>query len=250
MFASPYRDMAMHEGGTWEEQRPPFMVTLGLLPPYTLQDIHAAYREKSKTVHPDRGGTAAEFQTLREAYERAQDYLKHRLDRRSWLASRVERYVEQNVVADEVRRRGGAVDMQQIDWIKQSFGDFALLTEMLRTIRLRNLSDGDSFLSYLAEHAPTLEYLLWLDVSGSTISDEAVWKLQTIPTLRGLDLSGTPISEKALAVVKGLPNLESLHIADTSISWWARWRLRRSFPRLKVVTKARDKESNQDGRKF
>jgi len=232
----------MHESGTWEEPRPPFMVTLGLLPPYTLEDIHAAYREKSKIAHPDRGGTSAEFQTLRQAFERAQDYVKHRVDRRSWLASRVERYMEQDAVAQEVRRRGGAVEVEQIDWIKQSFGDFALLTEMLRAIRLRRLIDGDTFLSYLTEHAPALEYLLWLDVSGSTISDEAVWKLQAIPSLRGLDLSGTLISEKALAVVKGLPNLESLHIADTSISWWARWRLRRSFPRLKVTTKARDKE--------
>jgi hypothetical protein len=151
----------------------------------------------------------------------------------------VERYVQQDAIAQEVRRRGGAVEMEQIDWIKRSFGDFALLTEMLRAIRLRQLVDGDAFLSYLAEHAPALAYLLWLDVSGSTLSDEAVWKLQAIPSLRGLDLSGTPISDKALAVVKGLPDLESLHLADTSISWLARWRLRRSFPRLKVTTKAR-----------
>ena len=38
------------------------MVTLGLLPPYTLEDIRAAYREKAKTLHPDRGGTPADFE--------------------------------------------------------------------------------------------------------------------------------------------------------------------------------------------
>ena len=42
---------------TPEPQRPPFMVTLGLLPPYTREDIQAAYHEKAKTTHPDRGGS-------------------------------------------------------------------------------------------------------------------------------------------------------------------------------------------------
>jgi curved DNA-binding protein CbpA len=58
------------------------MVTLGLLPPYTLEDIRAAHREKAKTLHPDRGGTRADFETLHEAYERAQEYVRFHLDRR------------------------------------------------------------------------------------------------------------------------------------------------------------------------
>jgi len=214
------------------------MATLGLLPPYTPEDIQAAYREKAKTAHPDRGGSPAEFQKLHEAFERAREFVKFRVDRRRWLAARVERYMEQDAVADEVRRLGGVVEVQQIDWIKQSFGDFALMTEMLRAIRLRGLSNGDAFLSYLAEHATALEYLLRLDVSGSRISDDAVLKLQAICSLRHLDLSGTPISTRALGVVQGLQDLEWLNLGGTSISWWARGRLRRSFPRLQVVIKA------------
>ena len=49
---------------TPEPQRPPFMVTLGLLPPYTREDIQEAYHEKAKTTHPDRGGSASDFEKL------------------------------------------------------------------------------------------------------------------------------------------------------------------------------------------
>jgi hypothetical protein len=212
------------------------MVTLGLLPPYTHEDIQAAYREKAKTTHPDRGGSATAFEELHEAYERAQQYVRFHLDRRQWLATQVERYAAQDMVVNEVRRLGGASEVEQLDWIKRSFGDFAVVTEMLRGVRLRGRADGDTFLKYLAEHAAALEYLLWLDMSGSQISDQGVLQLQALASLRRLDVSGTPISDKALGVVGGLPNLEWLNLAGTSIGWWARWRLRRSFPRLRVQT--------------
>jgi hypothetical protein len=211
------------------------MVTLGLLPPYTNEDIHEAYREKVKTTHPDRGGSAADFEAVQEAYERAQEYMKFHRDRRVWLAIQVEHYAEQNRVENEVRRLGGAIEVEQIDWIKQSFGDFAVVTEMLRGIRLRDLKEGDAFLRFLAERPEALKYLLWLDVSGSQISDEGVLQLKSLKSIRRLDLSGTPISEKALGVVKDLPALDWLNLAGTSIHWWTRWRLRSNFPRLRVV---------------
>src|SRR5262249_42577971 len=153
-----------------------------------------------------------------------------------WLAGQVERYVAQERVVNEVRRLGGMTEVEELDWIKQSFGDFAVVAEMLRGIRLRDGAEGDAFLKYLAEHAAALAYLLWLDVSGSRISDQGVWQLQALKTLRRLDVSGTPISEKALRVVKRLPDLEELNLAGTSIGWWTRWRLRHSFPRLRVLT--------------
>jgi hypothetical protein len=219
------------------EQRPPFMVTLGLLPPYTREDVQAAYHEKAKTTHPDRGGSTIDFEELHEAYERAQEYVSFHLDRRQWLAAQVERYAAQVVVMNEVRRQGGSVEVEQLDWIKRSFGDFAVVTEMLRGIRLRDRTEGDAFLKYLAEHAAALEYLLWLDVSGSRISDDGMLQLQALKGLRRLDVSDTPISDKALRVLKGLPNLEWLNLAGTSIGWWTRWHLRRSFPHLRVLTK-------------
>ncbi len=219
-------------------QRPGFMVTLGLLPPYTAEDVQAAYREKAKTSHPDRGGSATEFEELHKAYEQAQEYLKFHLDRRQWLAAQIDRYAEQNLVVNEVHQLGGATEIEQIDWMKRSFGDFAVLTDMLRGIRLQGRAEGDAFLKYLAEHAAGLGHLLWLDVSGSQISDQGVRHLQALPSLRRLDVSRTPISNAALQVVEGLPNLEWLNLAGTSIGWWARWRLRHSFPRLSVLARS------------
>jgi hypothetical protein len=213
------------------------MVTLGLLPPYTPEDVQAAYREKAKTAHPDRGGLATDFEKLHQAYEQAQEYLHFSLNRRQWLAAQVDRYAAQESVVNEVGRLGGTTEIELIDWLKRSFGDFAVLTEMLRGIRLRGRADGDAFLKYLAEHAAALEHLRWLDVSGSQISDQGLRQVQVLKSLRGLDVSRTPISAHALAVVEELPNLEWLNVAGTAIGWWARRRLRRSFPRLRVLTR-------------
>jgi hypothetical protein len=219
------------------------MVTLGLLPPYTHEDVQEAYREKAKATHPDRGGSATDFEKLHEAYEQAQEYLKFHQDRRQWLAGRVARYAAQDRVVSQVRRLGGTTEIEQLDWRKRSFGDFAVVTEMLRGIRLRGRADRDPFLKYLAEHAAALEYLLRLDVSGSQISDQGLQELQTLKSLRRLDVSNTPISSKALRVVAMLPNLEWLNLAGTSIGWWARSRLRFSFPRVRVLTLASRKRA-------
>ena len=36
--------------------RPDFMAMLGLMPPYALEDVKAAYLAKAKELHPDKGG--------------------------------------------------------------------------------------------------------------------------------------------------------------------------------------------------
>lgn len=42
---------------------------LGLLPPVTLEQVKAAYRELAKVHHPDVGGDAARFKMVSEAYQ-------------------------------------------------------------------------------------------------------------------------------------------------------------------------------------
>ena len=65
--------------------RPEFAVTLGLLPPYTVDDVKRAYLDKVKDAHPDRGGDRAEFDRIQHAYEQANEYLRFRADRRQWM---------------------------------------------------------------------------------------------------------------------------------------------------------------------
>ena len=73
--------------------RPEFAVTLGLLPPYSLDDVKRAYLEKVKSAHPDRGGERADFDRVQRAYEQAGEYLRFRSDRRHWIAARMEEYL-------------------------------------------------------------------------------------------------------------------------------------------------------------
>src|SRR5262245_27874962 len=97
-------------------QRPECMVVLGLLPPYTEEDVHKAYREKAKTAHPDRGGDSVAFVRLQTAYEQGMEYARFHASRRKWLAARVEEYVRREVIVAEVEHRGGSVEYERIDW--------------------------------------------------------------------------------------------------------------------------------------
>ena len=216
--------------------RPDFMEALGLLPPYTPEDVRMAYREKAKQAHPDHGGSTGDFVKLQEAYERAQEYVKFSSGRRQWLAAQVERYVQQEQVLSEVRRRGGEVEIEELDWLKRSIGeDFAILTERLRGIRLRRLADGDEFLHHLATHRPAVQYLLWLDLAGSRITDEGLLQLAGLPLIERLDLSGAPVTERGLGVLSSLPRLRWLNLSGTRVGWWKRWRLHRSHRQLRIV---------------
>jgi hypothetical protein len=219
------------------EERPEFMATLGLLPPYSPEDVQAAYRAKVLLAHPDRGGSDAEFIRLHEAYERAREYAAFFACRRRWLGAQVEHHLRQEEVVAEVRRLGGQVELEAIDWIKRWIGeDFAALTEMLRGVRLRGLADGEAALGYLAAHKPVLQHLVWLDLSGTRLSDEALLRLGGLELLRRLDLSGTPVSGRGLGVLRELPALRWLNLGGTSLGLWGRWRLRGSFPRLEVAS--------------
>lgn len=45
---------------------------LGVERSATLHDIHAAYKRRARIVHPDHGGSTAQFQELQDAYREAQ----------------------------------------------------------------------------------------------------------------------------------------------------------------------------------
>ena len=51
---------------------------LGIAPPLSFRKARGAYLRRSKTLHPDAGGTAAEFVRLNAAYEQAVAYFRAR----------------------------------------------------------------------------------------------------------------------------------------------------------------------------
>lgn len=52
-------------------QRPTCLQNLGLKLPCTEAEVLAAYREKAKTLHPDRGGDLQQFLQLQKQFEQA-----------------------------------------------------------------------------------------------------------------------------------------------------------------------------------
>jgi hypothetical protein len=215
--------------------RPSCMAVLGLLPPYELADVRAAYRDKALVAHPDRGGDPADFIRLKQAYDQAVEYVTFHGSRRAWIAAHVERHLQQEEVVAEVLRRRGRVEVERFAWMEESFGEgFPLLAERLRHVYVRDMADGDRFLAFLADHR--LPYLVGLDVAGSRISGEGLRRLAGYEQMRWLDVSGTDVDCPALrSLLKCLPWLEWLNVAKTHLGWWGRWRLRRARKRLRVV---------------
>src|SRR4051794_40988010 len=112
------------------DNRPDFLVILGLLPPVTVEDVKQAYLEKAKAAHPDRGGTTNQFVELHKAFEQATEYAKFKAGRMEWLTQWVGQYAEQEEVVAEIRALGGTADVVPADWLVTSIGnDFATVLE-------------------------------------------------------------------------------------------------------------------------
>src|SRR5258707_5777866 len=94
------------------DERPEFMVYLGLLPPYTVDDVHKAYKARALAVHPDRGGSTADFLALQENYGRAQEYVRFQEGRRNWLSAQVEPDLRQQEIIAAVDVLGGQVEIE------------------------------------------------------------------------------------------------------------------------------------------
>jgi hypothetical protein len=207
--------------------RPEFMAILGLLPPYTLHDVKAAYRAKAMDTHPDRGGASADFIKIHEAYKQAVEFVEFTGDRRKWIADQVECHLRQQEAAAEVARLGGQTEFEEVDWMKNYVGDFVALADRLRVIRLPNTAADDAFLTFLAGQPPRAPYLTELNLAGARITDKGLPALAAFDQLRRLDLSGTKVTNRGFqAVVKSLPALEWVGLAGSGVGWLARWRLR------------------------
>lgn len=220
------------------DRRPECMVTLGLSPPYTLDDVKAAYYSKAQWMHPDHGGLAEDFHQLHEAFERAQEYVAYRVDRRGWIANRMDAYVSLVQAVERVEALGASTCCVTTDWLRDSIGDFAQLTETVAGVRLINSDNGNELVRVLIEELPMLKNVTTIEFPGCHISDESVLRLEVYRELRHLDLSRTPITARALEIVDALPKLQSLNLDGTTVGWWTRRRIEKQV-RRKEGQKAR-----------
>ena len=199
------------------------MVTLGLLPPYTVEDVKRAYFDRALAAHPDRGGSAEQFIKLHEAYTQATEYAGFRASRMHWLGAWVEQYAATQQVIDEVKRLGGDVEIERSAAVGQSIGDdFATVFERLVGIAFRGPQIADAVVDYLIAQRGALAGLRWLSLVDCRLSNAAVARLRVFSNLRRLDLGGTPISYRAIKPLRNLPELEWLGLERTRVPRWRR----------------------------
>jgi hypothetical protein len=205
--------------------RPACMVTLGLLPPYTAEDVERAYLSKIKEIRPDLGGDREAFYAVQNAYIQAKEYVKFRGDRRGWIARRMDEYLAVQGVIDQLKKYGAQVETDSVDWLEKSFGDFAELSESVIAIRLNGAANGDEVLDYLISQRDKLLELRKLDLEGSVVTDDMVRQLSVFRRLSELNLNRTPITWQSLHVVEWLPELEEVHVEGTGLKWLTRRKL-------------------------
>jgi hypothetical protein len=208
-----------------ELERPPFMVKLGLMPPYMPEDVEKAYLARIKDIRPDLGGDPQPFYDVQIAYMQAKEYLKFRGDRRGWIAKQMEAYIAEQEVVDRLKAFGAEVETNALDWLQKSFGDFAELTEKILSVRLHDSVNGDEIIEYLVSVHEKLLELRSLDLAGCGITDASVRQLSVFRRLKELNLNRTPITWEALHIVQWLPELETVHVEGTGLSWLTRRKL-------------------------
>ena len=208
-----------------EYDRPDCMVTLGLMPPYTADDVERAYLAKIKDIRPDLGGDREAFYSVQNAYMQAKEYVKFRGDRRGWIAKRMDEYLELQEVVEQLKKFGAIVETNSVDWLEKSFGDFAELSEAVIGIRLNGAANGDEILEYMVGQRDKLLELRKVDLEGSVVSDDVVRQLSVFRRLSHLNLNRTPITWQALHIVEWLPELEDVEVEGTGLKWLTRRRL-------------------------
>lgn len=207
--------------------RPAFAVTLGLMPPYAMEDVKRAYREKVKDAHPDRGGDRDAFEQIQRAFEEAGEYLKFRSDRRHWIANRMDEYLGVVGLVERLQALGAEVDSSMLDWVRQSFGDFADLTVSITAIRLHNSPRAAELVDVMIDEQASLPGLKRLSLAGCQVDNLLALQLRVFKSLAELDLSRTQIGDRALTVAQFLPDLVEFNVSRTSVGWWANFKLQR-----------------------
>ncbi|MBL6831404.1 MAG: J domain-containing protein [Pirellulales bacterium] len=211
-----------------DHARPACLVTLGLLPPVTIDDVDQAYKAKAMAAHPDRGGDAKTFIAIKQAYEDACEFVKFKAGKLEWLASKIDAYAQQQEVVVEAIERGGEVEMEEVDWLTKSFGeDFGHVADKLVRVTLRNERADDVFAILLGFRTESLKDLAVLDLAGGTLTDEGLLQFKGFTSLRHLDLRGTKVGKLAAEIPSWFEHLEFLGLPKGAVGLFARLAMQR-----------------------
>jgi hypothetical protein len=205
------------------------MMVLGLLPPYTADDVKQAYLDKVKVAHPDQGGAIAEFRRIQQAYEQAQEFVAIQSDRRSWIASQMDRYIAQQEVEQRLREMGAELEIRYTDWLQKLFGDFAELTASIEAIELVDAPLGNSVVDYIVDRKASLSRLKRLVLVGCGVTVDHALRLSSFPLLSHLDLSRNRLTNRVAQLAASLPNLQTLRVDGSSVGWWGRFQIARTL---------------------
>lgn len=215
------------------------MRALELLPPYSIMDVKKAYRAKAARMHPDAGGDPVAFNALHVAYRRALDHARFQDSRREWLGNRIERYVARERVVKQIEQLGGTFRLGALGDYLDEFGrDFAEVARELIQIELSGPQITDDSLEWIDSLVEVGSEVRTLVLSNATLSPQGLLRLAAFDSIRALDLRGTAVSADGLAVLRRFGRLEWLHLGRTGVNYFTRRRIKRDYPRIKIVTKS------------
>ncbi len=206
-------------------KRPEFMATLGLLPPYELDDVKRAYRDKIKTAHPDHGGEINHFRSIQTAYEHALHYIEFSSNKRQWIADRMDGYLARQDVENRLRDLGAHVTIFEADSLRNSFGEFAELAATIDSVELSDSDQGPPLVELLVSEQGILTGLRQLTLAGSQIQDKHALRLSCFPSLESLDLSRNQVTSGVARLVEEIPTMLELNLEKTRVGWLSRRRI-------------------------
>jgi VanZ family protein len=221
---------------TAADGRPDFIVRLGLLLPCSAEDVEAAFRIRAKEVHPDHGGSIADFVQLEADRRAALEYSRFFTSRRAWLAANVERYALQQDFISRIEQCGGKVETDRPEWIARQIGDdFAQMIDVITAVHWTGLDVGLDDVRFLVAHRELLGNLHRLDLSDTLVGYPAIKLLAALPTLHELNLRGSYAGNRAASALTQFPALRRVDLADTFVTWRGVWNLRRRRRDIEVI---------------
>ncbi|MEM9186650.1 MAG: hypothetical protein AAGB00_09170 [Planctomycetota bacterium] len=186
-----------------------FLKRLGLSLPVTVDDVKQAFYAKAKQSHPDHHGEVSDFKEVQRAFDEAVAFAERNGKRLPWIGAQLPIYVAQREIVEVVDAWGGAVVVQELDWLEDTVGeDFAQLADRLVQVDLTGLEIGDGQLAQLIEQSEGLQYLETLLLADTEVTDAGVMQLARVASLRRLDLRGTDVSFRMRRQLAQLPRMQ------------------------------------------